>query len=215
MTHPKHGPSRRRHEAALHTYLNEQAAAGVRLTESDVAEITHLFEVLAAPPLEPTPDGWVRDALPFVRTSGAGAVSESFSRPAIQEGLGATADHLRGAISRVLGILVLDSALGPIPGVRCAEPAKARQMLFAYPIGKLYLQIARETERVRILGQFVPADRHEVPEMRSVRTQGDIGASDAPLQPNGEFELDLPADAVVNLELCWGSTELVVEHLRL
>jgi hypothetical protein len=209
-------PGHPRAQDRLRAFLREREELGSPLSEREQEEFARLFERLVTPGLEATPDGWAEAALDYLRgpERPAGSTRRWDGVAAPLRAVSDAAERVRRGASRLKGLLVFDTALAPVPGTRTAEPARARQMLFAYTIGKLYLQIAPEESGARLHGQFVPADPTDFPEGRSITALADETPTRAVVQVNGEFELTLPTGTVVDLELRWGEKELVIERLR-
>lgn len=214
---------RERLEIALQALLEERRTAGSPLSEEEAREYTRLLQKLGYPGLEVTPEGWTAQAL---RLIGAPTRSESMdaapsalprspegrTRDAFSDVVQDTASKVRDALAAVRGVLVFDTALEPLAGIRSAQ-TQPRQILIAYPVGRLYLQMERKDDRLDLIGQFIPTDRSGLPERRTAQVTAGADIQEVPLPESGEFRFQLPLELSLDLYLRWGEATLT-EHVQ-
>jgi hypothetical protein len=197
---------RDRLDKALQAFLEERRASGDACSEQEAREFASLFRKLADPPLEVTPDGWAEQALGLI---GASSPPDRQKSP---ERARAFSEIVRDAARVAVGVLVFDTALEPLAGVRSVHP-QPRQILIAYPVGRLYLQVDRKEDRLDLIGQFIPTDRSGLPELRSAQVTSGGNSHEVPLPESGEFRFRLPLESSLDLHLRWGEASLI-EHVK-
>jgi len=215
---PESRSIRDRLEQAVQSLLEERRAAGTSVSEKERRELARLVEKLAHPMLETTPEGWTAQALALLgevrRSQTAGASTEASRRAgaAFSEVVQEAAGKVRDALEAVRGVLVYDTALQPVAGVRSGG-SQPRQILIAYPVGRLYLQVDRKDDRLDLIGQFIPTDRSGLPDHRSARVTSGTDRQEVPLPESGEFRFQLPLEPSLDLHLRWGEASLI-EHVK-
>jgi hypothetical protein len=206
---------RDRLEHAVQTLIEDRRAAGSPVSEEERLDWARLVEKLMCPTLETTPDGWTAQALALLGTAKRSLGAEASGSPQadlISEIVQEAAGKVRDALAAVRGVLVYDTAARPLAGVRNAH-SQPRQILIAYPVGRLYLQVDRKDDRLDLIGQFIPTDRSGLPDDRSARVTSGADRQEIPLPESGEFRFQLPLEPSLDLHLRWGEASLI-EHVK-
>lgn len=206
---------RDRLEQIVQSLIEERQAAGSPCSEDERRELARLIEKLTGPMLEITPEGWPAQALALLeatRRSQAAGASRLPDAGNISEVVQEAAGKMRGALAAMRGVLIYDTATQPLAGVRSGH-SQPRQILIAYPVGRLYLQVDRKDDRLDLIGQFIPTDRSGLPDNRTARVTSGGDKQEIPLPESGEFRFQLPLEPSLDLHLRWGEASLI-EHVK-
>ena len=166
-----------------------------------------VFRAFAAPRLQEAPAGWFEDALALL-------AGRPVVRPAREADGGLS---LAGRVREALrGVLVLDSARDALAvAVRSAAPLAPRQMLYAFSIGRLFLEVTQEGSGYQVRGQFVPLPGDAVPDLRGATIVDSVREHHLDVDETGRFAFEAESKGSIQLSVSWGEAALAIDPISL